>query len=364
MRRTGFALPAAIFALVLLSALVAGALFVSTEELRTGRTDLADQRALALAEAALERAIVTWDTQRNIELAVGASTVIEQQTLATNDRVDVTATRVQRLAVWITARASSGTGGRLAPARHTIAAALRLSEPAVPRLAALSAGGRVTVDNGTVDGRRAGSSTPSLACPDDTPADVAGILLPDTLLACGPICSGAAPAGVFGAPALAAGLSLTSDAALSERAQIVLPAGAFVSRPAVASGVCDVTDALNWGDPGGGRCGQRYVVIHITGDATLGTGSRGQGILVVDGTLRVEAGAQFDGVVVAGNDVEVVGPDARLTGVVVARDRDGATGSRVADGGAIRFSSCAVQRAQLGVARLVRTPERWWAELR
>ena len=55
--RGGFALPAAIMALVLLSALVAGALFVSTEELRAGRTDLADQRAMATAEWALERAI-------------------------------------------------------------------------------------------------------------------------------------------------------------------------------------------------------------------------------------------------------------------------------------------------------------------
>ena len=38
--RAGFALPAAIIALVLLSALVAGALFVSTEELRSGRSDV------------------------------------------------------------------------------------------------------------------------------------------------------------------------------------------------------------------------------------------------------------------------------------------------------------------------------------
>ena len=364
MRRRGFALPVAIFALVLLSALVAGALFVSTEELRTGRTDLADQRALALAEEALERAIVTWDTQRNTELAVGASTVIEQRMLGSGDRVDVTATRVQRLAIWITARASSATSGRLAPARHTIAAALRLCESPVPRLAALSAGGKVTVDNGTVDGSVAGTSAPSLACADAPLSDVAGILVPDTLLACGPTCTGAVPAGVFGSPPVTASGGLTSDSLLAGRAPIVLPGGAYVPRVAMANGACDAADPLNWGDPSGGPCGHRYVVIHITGDLTLGAGARGQGILVADGTVRVEAGAQFDGVVVAGNDVEVVGADARLTGIVVARDRDGVTGSRVADGGAVRFSACAVQRAQLGVARLVRTPARWWAELR
>jgi len=36
----------------------------------------------------------------------------------------------------------------------------------------------------------------------------------------------------------------------------------------------------------------------------------------------------------------------------------------VANGAEVRFSSCAVRRAALGVAHLTRTPGRWWAELR
>ena len=69
--RRGFALPTAIIALVLLSALVAGALFVSTEELRAGRGDVADQHALSTAEWALERAISDWDARRNTPHLVG-----------------------------------------------------------------------------------------------------------------------------------------------------------------------------------------------------------------------------------------------------------------------------------------------------
>jgi Tfp pilus assembly protein PilV len=98
-RREGFALPAAIIAIVLLSALVAGALFVSTEELRSGRGDASDQRALTAAEWALDRAILAWDTQRNTAQALGSSATLVAAYAPPNDSVVVTATRVQRDAV-------------------------------------------------------------------------------------------------------------------------------------------------------------------------------------------------------------------------------------------------------------------------
>jgi hypothetical protein len=80
--------------------------------------------------------------------------------------------------------------------------------------------------------------------------------------------------------------------------------------------------------------------------------------------VRLEAGARFVGVVIAGNDIAVVGPGAVIDGIAIAKDFDLAGTTRVADGGAITFNRCAVHRAELGVARLVRTRERWWAELR
>jgi len=367
--RAGFALPAAIMALVLLSALVAGALFVSTEELRAGRADLADQRALAAAELALERAIVTWDTQRNTQLVVGGVVVLERTTSPGGDRVDVLATRTQRNTLWLTARATSAGDGRRTPARHTVSAALRFAEPTVPVTAALTAGGKVIVDNGTVDASGPGVPGPSsLICPDAAPPVAAGILLPDTTLACGATCTGAAPAGVYGTPPVAAATTLTSDSALSlalaKRATVVLPGGEVVARPSTANGACNVVDPVNWGSPAGGACADHYPIVRVTGDVTLGPGSVGQGVLLVEGSVRFGAGAHFDGVVVATNDIEVVGADARITGVAHARDRDGAGASRVADGGVIRFDACTAQRAVLGGARLERALGRWWAELR
>jgi hypothetical protein len=145
----------------------------------------------------------------------------------------------------------------------------------------------------------------------------------------------------------------------------VLESGAYAPRPSTNGGVCDTADPLNWGDPaGGGACADYYRVVRIRGDAVLSAGSVGQGVLLVDGTLRVDAGARFAGVVIAGNDIEVRGAGATITGVAFAKDRDRLDGSTIADGGAVRFARCVVQRAALGVAHLARTPGRWWAELR
>ena len=372
--RRGFALPAAIMALVLLSALVAGALYLSTEELRAGRGDLASQRALAAAESALERAIVTWDTRRNTALDIGASATLDERVSPNGDRATVTATRVQRMAVWLTAIATSPADGRPIPARHTLAASLRLSAPSFPLTAALTAAGMVTVRAGTVAGEDA-SIVGAMACADNAPADVAGLLVPNSLLACGATCSGAAPAGVSGAPAVGVDAALTTDsgrialfgsegrATLEQRAT-TLPAGTFVPRPIESAGVCITADPLNWGSPLGGACADHYRIVHVRGDAVLGAGAVGQGVFLVDGTLRLEPGARFDGVVVAGNDIDVTGTGAVINGAAFALDADRTDGSRVADGGEVRFVSCAVRRASLGVARLEHTPGRWWAELR
>src|SRR5688572_9539879 len=122
----GFALPAALLALVIIAALIAGALFMSAEELRAGRSDLASHRALAAAEVALDRAIAGWDAPLNVGLRPGQIRVLTASADNRGDSTIVVATRVQDRAIWITSRATSSADGRLIPARVTIAAAMRL----------------------------------------------------------------------------------------------------------------------------------------------------------------------------------------------------------------------------------------------
>jgi hypothetical protein len=86
-------------------------------------------------------------------------------------------------------------------------------------------------------------------------------------------------------------------------------------------------------------------------------------MLVAEGSVRLEANARFVGVVIARGGIEVSGLRAEIAGAAFAGAAN-ATVSRVTDGGAIRFASCAIRRAVTGSARLARTPERWWIELR
>ena len=369
-RRDGFALPTAMIALVLLSALVAGALFIATEELRSGRSDVADQRALAVAEWALERAMLGWDTQRNTGQPRGARTVVSREA-GPNDTVTVVATRAGRRSVWMTAVATSRAAAQRLPARHTVGASLRLISANIPRRAALTTHGAVAVEQGVIDGRDAlpSDSANGLCDPYEL---AAGISVADTQRVRCVGCS--APAGIFGAPAIDTTALTDSSlarfgtdllATLPGRASIELAGGSLTTRPVVTDGVCDRSSALNWGDPtGASACADWFPIIHVRGDVALTAGSVGQGILIVEGALRFDAGARFVGSVIVSDDITVDGPGAEIVGVALAGDADRAGESRVANGGAIRFSSCAVRRSVLGSARLARTPVRWWVELR
>jgi hypothetical protein len=368
----GFALPAALLSLVLVSALVAGALFVATEELRAGRGDGADQRALSAAEWALDRAILTWDSRRNVTQPVGRSDTVTADYGPPNDSTVVVAVRVQRRAVWMTATATRGGDGRAIPARHTVAASLRLVNDPFPTSAALTTIGEVVVDGGVVDGRAPGAVGDSAECTES--ASAAGIRVPDVLRVTCPSCGTSSGAGVFGLPPIdSSGITDstfataigTMVASLVRRASIDLPAGTMAPRPTFGDASCDLADPLNWGDPGGSSpCADWLPLIHVRGSVVIAAGSVGQGILVADGSVRVEGGARFVGVVVARGDVTVSGFGAEIAGVVFAAPANAGAVSRIADGGSIRLEPCAVQRASMIAARLARTPARWWVELR
>ena len=369
-RLRGFALPGALIALVLISALVAGTLFVSIEESRAGRGDLAAQHALATAEWSLDRAIVEWDRQRNTRLLPGSTAVLSGA--APNDSSIVRATRLRSDGLWVTATARVGGERRSVAARRSVGASLELVGVIVPRAAALTALGALEVDGGVVDGTDAVVGDTTALCRELGP--VAGVVVPAVGRVTCITCDTASGTGVFGQPPIDSSAAVDSVfpsfgdesfASLTRRATTMLGPGTLVPRVSVAGDVCTITDPLNWGDPAGASaCSDWYPVVWVRGDAVLGPGARGQGVLLVDGSLRVESNAQFVGVVATTGDIEVAGVGASLVGAAFSANRLGAGTSAVRDGGAVRFSSCGIRRAALGTARLARTRGRWWVELR
>ena len=161
-------------------------------------------------------------------------------------------------------------------------------------------------------------------------------------------------------------------ATLSRRATLVLEPGTYVTRPASDGTACIASDPENWGDPAAtSPCADHFPLVHVRGDAVLGPGSVGQGVLLVDGDVTFEAGARFGMslapvvvVVIASNAIVVRGAGAEISGVALAANANGAGATRIESGGAIRYGGCVARAAALGVAQLVRTPDRWWAELR
>lgn len=126
------------------------------------------------------------------------------------------------------------------------------------------------------------------------------------------VSSGAPPLGTVDAPAL----GLLDLEAILNAADSTGPDG--TPTPVEAGGVCDVSDAWNWGDPlrPYRPCGPYFVLEGRRGALTL-TGGSGQGVVVVDGDLSLRSGAFFSGLVVASGVLSVT-EGSMVEGRVVA----------------------------------------------
>jgi hypothetical protein len=139
--------------------------------------------------------------------------------------------------------------------------------------------------------------------------------------------------------------------------------------PRANGGDC-VLDRGSWGEPARGigsvrQCEDAFPVVHVAHARPLLVRgpARGQGILLVDGDLEVDGDFEFDGLVVVRDDVRVVSGALRVRGVVLAANDDPTDGSILGGRSRVTFSSCALQRALLGAARVAPVERRARATL-
>ena len=126
-------------------------------------------------------------------------------------------------------------------------------------------------------------------------------------------------------------------------------AGMVSPRPVTSAGRCAELRS-NWGSPSDptGPCGARMAAVASEGDLVM-RGGEGQGVLVVEGSLHLTAGARFAGVVLSGSDLWI---EAGATLVGMARV-GGAL--HVRDTAQVEGSACAAARA-LRAAYTLRLP--------
>ena len=377
--RRGFALATAVGALALVGALVAGAFVASTSEFRTGRDAIQQTRAFAAAEFGNSAMRANWNNAWNNSMLRGDTLI---RTYNVNGAVaTVRVTRLSDGVFLVASEASAGAGQ--STSRRRVASLLKLSIPNVALNGALTARGNTKV-GGTalMIGRdtlypgwdcpapAAGTGIPGLAIPDWSNVSLGGTCK-------NYLCVQGTPQAVIGSQMADSNTYFRygdygwSDlVAMSNK--VMSPGPHTGVGPRYAAGACDTGNLLNWGEPNKvvvgppGACENYYPIIYAPGDLKI-NGDRGQGILLVGGSLEVQGGFQFYGLIIVRGELRTAGTGGHFNGTVLAANvavgGELTSQNTVSGNATFRYSSCALMSALRGTASPVGIRDRSWVEL-
>jgi hypothetical protein len=372
----GVALGMALGTIVIIGVIVAGAIFVSTQEYRTSSNTVRETRATAAADLGLNRLMNEWDPNYNGVMLVN-DTLQRTYTLPSGGSASVLVTRLSSKYFWAVTQAMAGGQGSQASARRRYGSLWRLDTPDIPFLGALTGRGQILVGgSATVNGKDAAPAGWS-SCSGT--ADVAGIAMSDTTTGLKlPGCS-VSKSCVDGNPKFVQTLAAADTATyfvygnstyqqLAAAANKTVAAGVTLNGigPSVLNGVCQTGVANNWGDPNraspAGKCEAYYPIVHGLGDMHI-TGGAGQGILLVDGDLDMSGGFTYTGIIVVRGSLTSTGTGAHVTGGVMAANIS-LDQNTVLGNSTIQYSSCAIKKVMQGSAYLKPVKQRAWVDLR
>ena len=351
-KRRGIALPLVLWALVIGSALLTVALFLILPEQRAGQAGRRLVHTFTRAEAGLAEALGGW-TPGTLNRALPG--VRDSLGTVASDLV------IRRLnqglflvAVAVRDGATEARLGRLVRVRPVHLAVT----------AALTAGGQVQLDDAA---SISGEDRPPVGSEDCPPADsgVAGVAAPSVLATSSSVITGSPPS--IGRPPADSGLApedLLVFHDLASQATLILTAGTWETGPATVGTVCNPSVPENWGDPyyPSGPCGAYRPIVYIAGDLDLLPG-RGQGILLVEGHLRLHGPYDFAGLIMVRGGLDIASGDSaiRLNGAVFA----GSVGSQTTPPAvlSITYSKCLLSKALLSSGQLIPLRTRSWKAL-
>ncbi len=372
--RPGFALAIALAAIVIIGAIITGMFFASTQEYRMSRNTALQARALTTSEFGMNSILTVgppnWDPAWNTAANGLVGTVAYSSNDGGFDTVRVTKTADALFLLTSTGRVGPASG---AQSRHRVGAIVTLAIPQLKMLGALTTQGQVKVGGSSfLDGNDnpvanwdcppVGSAVPGLAMPDTTKLATAG---------CGGLSCIAGSPKVVQDPAAAKDSTYFSFGpnldwtTLTGMATKTYSSGATINglAPSVSGSVCNTADQSNWGDPLHitTLCQSYFPIIYATGDLKI-TGGEGQGILLVDGDLSVEGGAEFFGPVIVRGSLKTAGTGGHFNGGVMAANVD-LEQSTLLGNAVVNFSSCALAKALAGTATPTFVARRSWTEL-
>lgn len=367
--RRGMALFISIVAIIVVGGLVSAVLATTTLEQRTGETARRQNQAFAVADAAMGGVVANWLGGSWNTMAVGASTAISGTSPNGTGTYTGSVSRIndEIFLLDVTGR------DRNSSARQRLAMLVKLRILKFDISAALTTRGNGSIGG---SGEVSGEDTPPwpAECPPPGPPE-AGIRHPDPsdLNFIGG-CNGASC--VTGDPNVEADPTVNDNTffnyndndweSLKASATLVIPGATYTQlKPSVAASQCNLSDTKNWGEPLRpatiAQCVNYFPIIFVDGDAHLSNG-RGQGILMVNGDLELTGGFEFAGVAVVRGRLKSVGNGNKVTGGVLAANVE-LDNTQVLGNATLRFSRCAIEKAQQASAPGAQFRSRGWLQV-
>ena len=372
----GFALPVAVFALVVVGVITTGGFFMARQEGRIGVANEHAGIALYLSEQGLVDVVGSWDA-----VLFGALPVWRDTTFTRNYAgAGSVTTRVTRMTNYLYFVDSDGTvtqgGAMTSGASRRVGVTMRLNTADIaPPASLLTRGPTALSGTAEVHGEDEVPTGWGPVCPGSL-ADKPGIMTDDATQ----VSTGGA-AVITGAPPVAEDPYISDStfnqfgdlswADLTALADITLGGGTIptIGPDSTASGGCRKGQGFpsNWGNPEnpGAACSNWFPVIHFTGSANIQSGGVGQGVLLVDQDLELRGDFRFYGIIIAQGTVKTQGSGNRVYGGIMAGNANLDNQSLVG-GSVVTNSTCAVSRALLNSPSLTRVrplASRSWVDL-
>ncbi len=385
----GMALAVAIFALVVIGALVAGAFYASTLEQRTGRNSLYASEAAQIAEAGPMAVLANWDSYALNNTGVGSKVDLGTTAVPNwpHSSYQTTATRLNTQLFLITslgsltdasgnllAQNSVATIARLNFVKATAKAAVTVTKPITFNGNAFGVIGNDSMPKGW-DKDSLGNADPNCSVGDNQAgirsATTTGANNGDLTKISG------SPKTVENDPTVNSDFfNVFGDVSfddLKKSADIVIsattPQQPAPSLMTTAPFRCNTGDMLNWGEPERTAgyvkaCSTYFPIIYASGSQLkMASNARGQGLLLIEGDLEIAGGFEFYGLIVAKGGIKISGTGNKINGALLAQDVAIGDQNTISGNTTLQFSSCALNKAIQGSANAKPLTYRSWAQL-
>ena len=375
-KQRGFALPVAVFALVIVGVITTGAFFIARQEGRIGVASEYAGMAFFLTEQGLVDLMGGWNRELFAALpSWGDTTVTENY-----PGLGIVTTRVTRMTDYLYFVDADGTvtrgGAMRSGASRRVGVTIRLVTADIAPAAALVTRGSTSL-SGTAEVHGEDEAPPGWGgfCTGSL-ENKPGILTDNTSQV---TTTGAAE--ITGVPAVQEDTYIDDETftefgdltweELTDMANIRLSGGNLttLAPDSTVTGACRTGQAFpsNWGNPEnpGAACFGWYPVIHITGNANIQSGGVGQGVLLVDGNLDLRGNFVFYGIIIVQGSMGTEGSGNRVYGGVMASNANFESQAFVG-GSVVTNSTCAVSRAIInnsGLTRVRPLASRSWVDL-